>query len=288
VNIHNNNISGNTGDGVNVSSAQDTVNASDNWWGNDSGPGGAGPGTGDNVSSGVTYRPWIESEVPVPDAGENQTINQTETVFFNASGSTDNQGISNYTWRFNDSGIQVMYGVAPNHTFNDAGTFNISLNVTDSVGNWAQDSMFVTVNDTVDPIANAGSNLSVDQGANVTFNGSGSFDIVGIVNYTWTLNDSGLQTLFGLAVNYTFYNAGAFEVTLNVTDAAGNFHTDTINVTVNDTTNPVSNAGVDRNIDQQENITLNGSLSSDNVDIVDYNWTFSDGGSQTMNGVAPW
>ena len=288
VNIHNNNISSNTGDGVNVSSAQDTINASDNWWGDDSGPGGAGSGTGDNISSGVTYRPWIESEVPVPDAGENQTVNQTETVFFNASGSTDNQGISNYTWTFNDNGTWELYGVAPNHTFNDAGTFNVSLNVTDDVGNWALGSMVVTVNDIINPIANAGSDRIVDQGTIVTFNGSGSSDIVGIVNYTWTFTDLSPKTLYEAEPSYTFANAGIFIVMLNVTDAALNYHTDNMTVTVNDNTNPIANAGQNRSVDQHENITFNGSGSSDNVAIVNYNWTFDDGGSQTLNSVTPW
>jgi len=34
------------------------VNAEDNWWGNDSGPAGVGPGTGDAVSDYVDYDPW--------------------------------------------------------------------------------------------------------------------------------------------------------------------------------------------------------------------------------------
>jgi len=53
---HNNNFTGN-GEGVNSTNA--TVNATDNWWGDNSGPGPVGPGTGDNVSLHVTYDPWI-------------------------------------------------------------------------------------------------------------------------------------------------------------------------------------------------------------------------------------
>jgi len=35
------------------------VNAANNWWGDASGPGGAGPGTGDTVSTDVAYDPWL-------------------------------------------------------------------------------------------------------------------------------------------------------------------------------------------------------------------------------------
>jgi parallel beta-helix repeat protein len=35
------------------------LDAQYNWWGNPSGPGWVGPGTGDNVSDNVNYRPWF-------------------------------------------------------------------------------------------------------------------------------------------------------------------------------------------------------------------------------------
>jgi hypothetical protein len=38
-----------------------SINAACNWWGAKNGPGPVGPGTGDKVSSGVTYLPWLKS-----------------------------------------------------------------------------------------------------------------------------------------------------------------------------------------------------------------------------------
>lgn len=40
--------------------------------------------------------------------------------------------------------------------------------------------------DTTPPLANAGPDQTVDEDTPVTFDGSGSTDDVGIVNYTWT------------------------------------------------------------------------------------------------------
>ena len=60
-----NNICGNTGYGVRNVDASVTVNAELNWWDHLSGPGGAGPGTGNGVSTYVDYDPWLQGPVPV-------------------------------------------------------------------------------------------------------------------------------------------------------------------------------------------------------------------------------
>ena len=47
-----------TGNGEGISSTAPVVNGTENWWGETSGPGPVGPGTGDKVSAKVTYSPW--------------------------------------------------------------------------------------------------------------------------------------------------------------------------------------------------------------------------------------
>lgn len=54
-------IYNNAGMGLNNTTAQ-TVAAAYNWWGASSGPGGQGPGSGDEVSANVAYTPWLSSE----------------------------------------------------------------------------------------------------------------------------------------------------------------------------------------------------------------------------------
>ena len=58
--VNQNAIAGN-GDGVRNSSDQ-SVDASCNWWGSASGPSGTGPGTGDTVSIGATFVPWLTTD----------------------------------------------------------------------------------------------------------------------------------------------------------------------------------------------------------------------------------
>ena len=48
-----------------------SVDATNNWWGDASGPSGVGPGTGDSVGTNVTYNPWLIS----PPAHCNQLLN---------------------------------------------------------------------------------------------------------------------------------------------------------------------------------------------------------------------
>ncbi len=57
------NIIGNTGYGVRNTHSTIISNAISNWWGDPSGPGGVGPGTGDEVSTYVDFDPWLTEPV---------------------------------------------------------------------------------------------------------------------------------------------------------------------------------------------------------------------------------
>jgi len=73
INVNLNNIVDNIGDGVFYSyggaGCLVTLDATNNWWGDTSGPGGEGPGTGDEVSTNVDYNPWLGVWVEGAKAG---------------------------------------------------------------------------------------------------------------------------------------------------------------------------------------------------------------------------
>ena len=127
------------------------------------------------------------------------------------------------------------------------------------------------------PVANAGPNQTVDEDMLVTFDGSRSYDNIGITSYTWTFTDETPQTLTGENVTYTFTTPGIYTVTLNVSDGAGHYATDTVMITVLDVTNPVADAGFNKTIVVNTEVGFNASSSSDNVDIASYEWDFGDG-----------
>jgi parallel beta-helix repeat protein len=66
ITINYNNIVGNAPNGVYNYLSED-VDATCNWWGDSSGPSGNGPGTGDSVSTYVTFCPWSTASYPGGD-----------------------------------------------------------------------------------------------------------------------------------------------------------------------------------------------------------------------------
>lgn len=78
VEAHFDNIAGNTDYGVRNDGGE-TVDATYNWWGDDSGPSGFGPGDGDAVSDNVNFEPWLGSE-SITQTVENDTLNAVDVA----------------------------------------------------------------------------------------------------------------------------------------------------------------------------------------------------------------
>ena len=78
-------FSGNTTYGVQNTTTTLTVKAEYNYWGNDSGPSGVGPGTGDPVSNYVDFDPW---------AGEPYTLSVTKSGTGNGTITSSPAGIN--------------------------------------------------------------------------------------------------------------------------------------------------------------------------------------------------
>ena len=63
--IHHNNVTTNTGYGLRNNTFTVTIQAQENWWGDAGGPGGQGPGSGDEVSGTVDFDDWLTEAVAV-------------------------------------------------------------------------------------------------------------------------------------------------------------------------------------------------------------------------------
>jgi len=218
---------------------------------------------------------------PVADAGDDAEVVQGTTVYLDATGSSDNVRISTYKWSFLYQGVEIeLEGSAPHYYFGEAGVYVVTLTVSDLQGNTATDTVTVNVLDTQDPVAEAGADVTVDQGAEVTFDGLGCDDNVGVATWTWAFTYGGSQReLTGSSPSFTFDDAGVYVISLTVADAAGNSADDEVKVTVRDTTAPVAVAGDDRTADQGTPVSLDASGSSDNVGITRFIWSFTYGGS---------
>ena len=134
--------------------------------------------------------------------------------------------------------------------------------------------------DIIPPTAEAGNNISIGQRENVVFNGSGSDDNLGIVEYLWMFQYDGMTvSLNGMNTNHTFAHVGIYTIMLKVTDAAGYYGTDNLTVTVKDITPPTAIFNLENEVNQGTEVILTASNCSDNVGIVKYSWSFEYNGS---------
>ncbi|MCJ7490123.1 MAG: PKD domain-containing protein [Thermoplasmata archaeon] len=232
----------------------------------------------------VTNMAWteelftVDSDPPVADAGEEQTIIQGAEAALSGSGSSDNVGIVNFIWSFEDDGQDItLYGEVVSYEFSEAGAHQITLTVRDAGLNEDQDTTVVYVDGQV-PTAEAGpGEMTVPEDVPVVFDGGDSEDDVGIADYSWEiveLEEYGV----GSAFTFTFDQPGVYHVELIVVDRVGQVsEPDMITVTVTDETVPDADAGEDMQAVVGASVILNGSGSSDNVGIESYRWSGDDG-----------
>ncbi|MBI1879051.1 MAG: PKD domain-containing protein [Chloroflexi bacterium] len=207
-------------------------------------------------------------------------------VTFNGSGSTDpddNPAGLTYQWNFGDG--NTANGINVNHTYANQNTYTAVLTVIDDNGATDTASIVITVNNTP-PVAVAGPDQTVNEGGQLTFNGSGSSDPNpgDTLSYQWNFGD-GSPVGNGVSVTHPYPDGPAtYIVTLTVTDADGGSATDTLQVTVNNVA-PTAAAGSDQTVDEGSQVNFNGSGSSDpGLDNLSYQWDFGDG-SPVANGV---
>ncbi len=227
---------------------------------------------------------------PVADAGPDLVVGQREIATFDATNSSDNVGIVNVTWQLVYAGAPIsLYGNITTFSFDRAGIYDVILMVEDAMANRGFDRLRVTVKDTTPPVAVAGSDKEIDQGDIVNLDSSSSSDDVGITTWTWTITFMGNSTTFsGQKNSVTFVAAGLHTVLLNVSDAAGNWDTDSFNVAVRDIQPPVAEAGENVMVEMGQPVAFNGTASKDNAGIISYTWTFKEAGEDvTLTGPAP-
>src|SRR5919107_2784247 len=142
-----------------------------------------------------------------------------------------------YIWSFDDDG-EASDEQTVLHTFDEAGTYNVTLTVTDTDQNEASDSLEVTVTEppveeppTGDLTAEIGSNATEGVApATIEFTATAAGGTEEY-EYAWDFGD-GSEASDEQDPVYTFDEAGTYNVTLTVTDTAQNEASDSLEVTV--------------------------------------------------------
>jgi hypothetical protein len=95
---------------------------------------------------------FLDNEAPSADAGDDSSIGLGLTVSFDGSGSSDNSGsIQNYVWTFTYDGQPVeLQGISSSYPFGIVGNYEVTLTVTDYMGNSDSDTKWVNVTHSLD------------------------------------------------------------------------------------------------------------------------------------------
>lgn len=145
-----------------------------------------------------------------------------------------------YSWSFGD-GSPASSEQNPSHTFTSAGTFDVTLIVTDSDGDSDSDSVTVQVSDDGAPVTfvtatptNGLTPLAVD--LNCVASGGNA-----PLTYSWSFGD-GSDPDNSPSTTHRYDTAGTFTATCTVTDDDGDSDSDSITIHVGDTSVPAVDA----------------------------------------------
>jgi PGF-pre-PGF domain-containing protein/PGF-CTERM protein len=209
-----------------------------------------------------------------------QDVTVGETVTFDASNSTDADGdIAEYRWDFDGDG-QVDRSTTEATTefaYDAADEYTAAVTVVDSEDRTDTATATVSVSESLTARADVPSSV----GVNETFTADGSNSTGEIASYEWDFGDG--TTATGASVDHAYGETGTYEVTLTVTDSAGNEDTDTTTVEVVEGS---EDAGPSAHLDASpssaavgETVAFDASGSSDDDGIDSYEWDFDGDGT---------
>lgn len=240
--------------------------------------------TNDRGVSGSTTQSFVIGSATLPTAVFTFSpaapgINQA--VFFNAANSTAGAGhtIASYSWSFGDG--QSGSGLSSSHAFGRAGSFTVTLTVTDEAGQTASSALIVAVGNptlaptfTISPAA-PGINETVSFNAAASSAGTGHT----ITSYEWTFGDN-TAVASGIIVTHQYATAGSYVVTLRITNEAGETATTTQTIAIGSPPSPTAGftfSPTNPVIGQSVTFDAATSSTSQGQTIARYEWNFGDG-----------
>ena len=247
---------------------------------------------------------FVDNEAPTGEIEGDFNVDEREEASLSAYNFTDDSGeIGYYQWNLTDGSDPVegpeMYNVT--HTFELHGTYNVSLNITDVVGNWEIYEQEIVVNDVTPPVplfnltyqTEDEENVTIysddlagdriEQRYPVTLDASESYDPAGfddeigeVETFTWWIEEDGFEYEGMILEDYEFDSIGEYTISLNATDEHGNYEniSRTVRITLGPTPDlELSNlrtSGEKRTNEEltvSVNVTNFGDIMAENIDV---------------------
>ena len=245
--------------------------------------------TATSSSAVGTYTIWFNTEYGTAGTSGGSTLGSCITCHVNSNGTG---GLNPYAvdWKV-AGGNAAAFGVIENQNSDGDGYDNIDEILVDT---FPGDPASQPAPANEPPVADAGSDQTVNEGTTVTLDASGSSDPDdGVASYQWEQTAGPDVALFDPTASQPTFSAPEFQsgadtltFSLMVTDNGGLFAGDTVTITVTDVNQPpVADAGADQTVLQVGlDVTLDGSNSSDPDDgIAAYFWQQTAGPSVSLN-----
>jgi len=244
-----------------------------------------GDGKDDLISYSTSSRTvsfYYQNNFPPIAVGEVEGLvhYEGETIWFNANGSTDSlSDISDltYEWDFDDGTTGT--GVRTGHVFDDNGTFNVTLNVSDPWGAWDEMVIIVEIGDRF-PMADFAfqQEPSPIEGSPVQFYDLSASDPDDIVRWQWDFGDGEwMNYTVNQSVQHTYDRNDEFIVTLTIYDEDGSPDSMSRNITVADSSPTADFITSTSSPYEGQNISFTDQSTFTADDIIKWSWDFGDG-----------
>ncbi len=241
----------------------------------------------DGSDANFTIKSGVVNAAPIANAGADQAVRTGDTVTLNGGASSDPNGNSlTYAWTLltkpaGSTAVLMRATFAqPYFVADQPGAYTVRLVVSDGVASSAADTVLVSASSNAAPVANAGPDALVNQGATVTLDGSGSTDPDGAaLTWTWALvqqpaaSQATLANASGPAPTFVADVSGTYLVQLVVGDGTQSSQPDSVVITAN--ARPLANAGPDQTAPVGATVQLTGAASTDaDGHPLTYAWSF--------------
>ena len=236
-------------------------------------------------SGNRTWVRWFKAigDPPVADAGGPYSGQEGQPILFDASASTDDIGIAEYAWDWDNDGIFDETTNLPTvqHTFPDDLAGSIGLRVTDGEGMADSTTVAVSVLN-VNPTVAIQAEATGDEGTAMSFQAQVTDPGTDTHTITWTFGDG--DSASGASVDHAFKDNGSFTVTAKATDDDGGVGSQVFPVTVRNVP-PTAEAGGPYNAVRFEPLQIAGSGSDAGVnDVLTYAWDLDGDGTFESDG----